>query len=304
MADAPGLRTRSPSAPARVQRNLTRLTFGGGLQTDPDALSRRAVPRVRLRSRGELRHLGAARGGRRPRAGHEDPEPDTQPAWSPDGSTIVFRSERAGGGLFVVPALGGPAGSSPRSANVRHGRATEPKCCSRWACHQHRGGADLFYAVPAEGGSPRNWPLRCCNMARGNGLQNILTAGFRLPEPTTLGHAASTPSLVPASTWSSRTSRRVPAFLESNNLDRFRFTLEPHWYSALRGGDHRGHHQPLARGRRSSHARLAFGRTADDRLAAATSTPCSRRTRIGSPTCNRLFRCACGHFRLMPPKAD
>ena len=32
---------------------------------------------------------------------------DTQPDWSPDGSTIVFRSERDGGGIYLVPALGG-----------------------------------------------------------------------------------------------------------------------------------------------------------------------------------------------------
>jgi Tol biopolymer transport system component len=35
------------------------------------------------------------------------PAQDTQPAWSPDGSSLVFRSERDGGGLYIVPALGG-----------------------------------------------------------------------------------------------------------------------------------------------------------------------------------------------------
>jgi serine/threonine protein kinase len=37
----------------------------------------------------------------------DSPQDDTQPAFSPDGRRIVFRSEREGGGLYVVAPTGG-----------------------------------------------------------------------------------------------------------------------------------------------------------------------------------------------------
>ena len=95
----------TPGAP--VQRNLTRLTFGAGLQTD-----------VTFSPDGRFIAYASDRSGNfdiwvQPVAGGDavqitkSPEQDTQPAWSPDGSTIAFRSERDGGGVFLVPALGG-----------------------------------------------------------------------------------------------------------------------------------------------------------------------------------------------------
>ena len=104
--------TRPSQSPATgqtapVQRNLTRLTFGSGLQTD-----------VTFSPDGRFIAYASDRAGNfdiwvQPVAGGDavqitkSPEPDTQPAWSPDGSTIAFRSERDGGGVFLVPALGG-----------------------------------------------------------------------------------------------------------------------------------------------------------------------------------------------------
>jgi eukaryotic-like serine/threonine-protein kinase len=93
---------------ALVQRNLTRLTFGPGLQTDvtwsPDG-TRIAYTADRS---GNFDIWTQPIGGGDPVQVTKSAASDTQPAWSPDGRTIVFRSERDGGGLFVVPALGGP----------------------------------------------------------------------------------------------------------------------------------------------------------------------------------------------------
>ena len=91
-----------------AQRNLTRLTFGPGLQTDvtwsPDG-TRIAYAADR---NGNFDIWSQPIGGGDPVQITKSPAADTQPSWSPDGRNIVFRSERDGGGLFVVPALGGP----------------------------------------------------------------------------------------------------------------------------------------------------------------------------------------------------
>ena len=101
--------TAAAPTTAAVQRSLTRLTFAPGLQTD-----------VTFSPDGRFIAYASDQGGNfdiwvQPTGGGGDPvqvtksaAADTEPDWSPDGSQIVFRSERDGGGLFVVSALGGP----------------------------------------------------------------------------------------------------------------------------------------------------------------------------------------------------
>ena len=87
----------------------TRLTFGPGLQTDPTfSPDGKFIAYSSDRGSNFDIWVEPVGGGGEPVQITRSPAQDTQPAWSPDGTTIVFRSERDGGGLYVVPALGGP----------------------------------------------------------------------------------------------------------------------------------------------------------------------------------------------------
>ena len=98
----------SPVNGAPAQHDLTRLTFEDGLQTDPT-----------FSPDGRFVAYSSNRAGNfdiwvQPVAAGDavqvtkSPAHDLEPSWSPDGSTIAFRSERDGGGVYLVPALGGP----------------------------------------------------------------------------------------------------------------------------------------------------------------------------------------------------
>jgi DNA-binding winged helix-turn-helix (wHTH) protein len=102
-------RARSASAATGVTHNLTRVTFGPGFDTDPTwSPDGRFIAYSSNRS-GNLDIWVQALAGGEPRQLTHSPFADTQPTWSTDGSdVIVFRSERDGGGLFAVPAQGGP----------------------------------------------------------------------------------------------------------------------------------------------------------------------------------------------------
>jgi Tol biopolymer transport system component len=96
------------------------LTRDSGLTTDP-AISRDGKLLAYASDRGGAENLDIwvqhmSGGEARRLAGHsaDDREPDI----SPDGSEVIFRSEREGGGLYIVPTLGGVARRIIQGGNV------------------------------------------------------------------------------------------------------------------------------------------------------------------------------------------
>jgi DNA-binding winged helix-turn-helix (wHTH) protein/Tol biopolymer transport system component len=107
-------------------RNLTRLTYGAGLQTDvswsPDG---RRIAYAWNRD-GNFDIWVQSIDGGDPMRVTSSPADETQPAWSPDGQRLVLRSEDDGGGLFTVDLKGGPvrriAADGRRPAWMPNGR--------------------------------------------------------------------------------------------------------------------------------------------------------------------------------------
>ena len=99
--NAPNVQTTAPS-----QRPLTRVTFGSGLQLGVTWSADSRWIAYSSDSGGNFDIWVQSLGGK-PMPITHSPAHDWQPDWSPDGTNIVFRSERDGGGLYLVPASGG-----------------------------------------------------------------------------------------------------------------------------------------------------------------------------------------------------
>jgi serine/threonine protein kinase len=138
---------------------MTRITFDSGLTTDP-ALSAdgKLLAYASDRATGEnldiwVQHLG---GGDPVRLTNWDSD-EMEPDFSPDGSRIVFHSSRSGGGIYVIPVLGGePTLVTPRGFHPRY--SPDGNWIAYWfGAEGGTLGVSLrqVFVVPANGGTAR-----------------------------------------------------------------------------------------------------------------------------------------------------
>ena len=151
---------RGSSASLRADNDavLHPLTSDGGLTAYP-AISRdgKFVAFASDRSRENNLDIWIQQiGGSEPVRLTSDPADETDPDFSPDGSVIAFRSEKNGGGIYTVPALGG---SPVLLAPLGHSPHFSPD--GLWIAYSVGGAATSnpgsagVYIISARGGVPR-----------------------------------------------------------------------------------------------------------------------------------------------------
>lgn len=148
------------AGPSRAPTNavLRMLTADGGLSGYP-AISRdgKFVAFASDRAKEDNLDIWVQQiGGRDPIRLTNDPADESDPAFSPDGTMIAFRSEKDGGGVYLVPALGGsavllaPLGRNPRFSPDGRWVAY----CAGGEAVSNPGSAGVFI-VSSGGGVPR-----------------------------------------------------------------------------------------------------------------------------------------------------
>ena len=145
---------RQHVTPSTIQRELTRLTFDGGLQIG-----------VTWSPDGRFIAYSSDRGGKfdvwvRQVSGGDPvqitkgPGHNWQPDWSPDGKFIAYRSENGEGGLFVIPALGG-AGMERKVASFGYHPRWSPDSSQILFQTTHFPNLNRIHVVGLDGSAPR-----------------------------------------------------------------------------------------------------------------------------------------------------
>ncbi len=145
------------SAPREVEMN--RLTYDSGLTRystiSPDG--KLVAYASDCSGEGNLDIYVQQVGGREAIRRTSHPADDIQPSFSPDGSKIAFRSERNGGGIYIIDTLGGPERKiadrgwhpsfSPDGSQILYTEATSIGAAL--------GTSSRMYLIPSTGGSAR-----------------------------------------------------------------------------------------------------------------------------------------------------
>jgi eukaryotic-like serine/threonine-protein kinase len=180
---------RSPASAKPLE--LTRVTSDAGLTTYP-ALSRDGKLLAYASDRsgeGNLDIWVQQVGGGAPIRLTRHEADDREPSFSPDGTKIVFRSEREGGGIYVIPTLGGEEqriaekGRSPRFS-------PDGRWITYWVGDLSAFGRNRIYVVSLDGGQPRQlqpeFDTAYLPLWSPDG-KHLLYAGVERPQGPTLG---------------------------------------------------------------------------------------------------------------------
>jgi Tol biopolymer transport system component len=135
--------------------DMERVTSDAGLTMQP-ALSRdgRMLAYVSDRASAALNIWVQQVAGGEPIQITQDTVDDTEPSFSPDGATIAFHSERDGGGVYLIPALGGvPRRIADEGRRPRF--SPDGEWIAYWVGEQAVYSHNRLYVLRVKGGQPR-----------------------------------------------------------------------------------------------------------------------------------------------------